>query len=50
MLFEIGSSVMNNNLAEIEASLALILQRAGSSVLGTNYYIRLIAVLTLTLH
>lgn len=46
MLFEIGSKVMNNSLAEIEASLALVLQERGRSVLGTNYYIRLIEVLT----
>lgn len=41
MLFEIGSSVMNNSFAEMEASLALV-WRQGALCYGTHYYIRLI--------
>ena len=46
MLFEIGSSVMNNSLAGIEASLALTLQEREDMCFGSNYYIRLIEVVT----
>ncbi len=46
MLFEIGSSVMNNNLEGIEASGSDSAKSGQVCAFGSNYYIRLIEAVT----